>query len=91
MKEQLAKIEEKLDKVDEKLSSIDVTLAKQEINLAEHMRRTELNEIAVEKIKETLIPINKHVNMLEGILRFFGLMSILLGAIVSLLKIINYF
>jgi hypothetical protein len=89
MKDQLDKIEEKLDKVEEKLSNIDVTLAKQEVNLAEHMRRTELNEIAVEKIRETLVPINKHVNMLEGVFKFFGLMSILLGVVVSLIKIIS--
>ena len=89
MKDQLNKIEEKLDRVDEKLSSIDITLAKQEINLAEHMRRTELNEIAVEKIRETLVPINKHVNMLEGVFKFFGLISILLGIVVSLIKVIS--
>jgi NifB/MoaA-like Fe-S oxidoreductase len=89
VKDQLNKIEEKLDRVDEKLSSIDITLAKQEINLAEHMRRTELNEIAVEKIRETLVPINKHVNMLEGVFKFFGLISILLGIVVSLIKVIS--
>lgn len=89
MKEQLDKIEEKLDKVEDKLSSIDVTIAKQEVNLAEHMRRTELNELAVEKIRETLVPINRHVNMLEGVFKFVGILSIVLGIITSLLKIFS--
>jgi len=89
MQEQLDKIEEKVDRIESKISNIDVTLAKQEVNLAEHMRRTELNEIAVEKIRETLVPINKHVNMLEGVFKFFGLISILLGIVVSLLKLIS--
>jgi 2C-methyl-D-erythritol 2,4-cyclodiphosphate synthase len=88
-KEQLDKIEEKIDRVESRISNIDITLVKQEVNLAEHMRRTELNEIAVEKIRETLVPINKHVNMLEGVFKFFGLVSILLGITVSIIKIVG--
>jgi hypothetical protein len=39
---------DKLEQIEKHLNSIDVTLAKQEVHLAEHMRRTEINEKAIE-------------------------------------------
>lgn len=83
------KLEEKLDKIDGRLSSIDITLAKQEVNLQEHMRRTQLNEQAIEKITENLIPINKHVTMLEGVLKFFGVLAVLGSVLTSIIKLID--
>lgn len=90
MKEKLDKVEEKLDRIEERLGSIDVTLAKQEVNLREHMRRTQLNEEAIEHITEALVPINKHVNMLEGVLKFFGIVSIFVGIAAGVVKVLEY-
>lgn len=90
MKDKLDKVEEKLDKIEERLSSIDITLAKQEVNLREHMRRTQLNEEAIDHITEALVPINKHVNMLEGVLKFFGLISVLVGIAAGVVKILEF-
>jgi hypothetical protein len=42
----------KLDKLDERIDSIDITLAKQHVSLDEHIRRTELNEKALELMAE---------------------------------------
>lgn len=86
MKDELKKIEVKVDKIEEHLSKIDITLAKQHEQLREHIRRTELNETAVERITETLIPINKHVNMLEGALKFLGILSIIAGILSAFFK-----
>ena len=81
------KLEEKLDKIDGRLSSIDVTLAKQEVNLQEHMRRTQLNEQAIEKITENLVPINKHVGHVEGAFKVLGMIATAAGVIVGIAKI----
>lgn len=86
----LEKLDEKLEKINERLNSVDITLAKQEVNLQEHMRRTELNEIAVEKISQSIIPIYKHINMLEGILKFFGALSILGSIAATVIKIVSF-
>ena len=39
----------KLEKINDHLGNIDVTLAKQELSLQEHIRRTNLNEQAIER------------------------------------------
>ena len=69
---QLDRIENKIDKHGEHLSSIDVTLAAQHQSLKDHMRRTELLEAKLE-------PIEEHVANLNGILKFIGFLSVLVG------------
>lgn len=89
MNTKLDKIDNKIDKIEEHLGRIDVTLGKQHEQLREHIRRTELNETAIEKITETLIPINKHVNMLEGGLKFIGILSLVAGIILTIFQLFN--
>lgn len=76
----LDKVADKIEKLDERLDSIDKTLVKQEANLKEHMRRTEL-------LEEDLRPIRRHVNMLEGSLKFLGVVLIVLSIISVFMKI----
>jgi hypothetical protein len=90
MMNELKKIDEKLEKINDRLGSVDVTLVRQEVNLQEHMRRTELNEIAVEKISQSIIPIYKHINMLEGVLKFFGLLAVLGSIVTAIFKIASF-
>ena len=66
------KIDTKFDKVEFRLDSVDRTLIKQEANLGEHMRRTELLELEV-------APIKKHVVMVQGVLKFIGVVSLIVG------------
>ncbi len=62
----------KLDKVYDKLSSIDATLAAQHVTLEEHVRRTNLLESKVE-------PIEKHVTMVNGAIKFIMLVGVIIG------------
>jgi len=58
------RIESKLDKVMEHIGSIDSTLAAQAVSLTDHIRRTELLEVAIAPIKksyDTKIGIGKMV------------------------------
>ena len=75
MKEQLTKIEEKLDKVDEKLSSIDVTLAKQAKDLEHHIYRTELAEQNLDLIRQEMVPVKKHIALMDASLKVIGVLS----------------
>lgn len=81
------KLEEKLEKIDERLSSIGITLVKQEVNLREHMRRTQLNEQAIEKITDNLVPINKHVSHVEGAFKVLGMIATAAGVIAGVIKL----
>jgi len=67
-------IENKLDRIDARLNSIDVTLVAQHVSLKDHIRRTEILENEVK-------PIQKHVAMVNGALKFIGLLGILAGVL----------
>jgi hypothetical protein len=64
----------KQDKILDKLSVIDTTLAAQHETLKEHIRRTEL-------LESDVAPIKRHVNMVEGIVKFITLIALLAGAL----------
>lgn len=68
MKDALDLILKKLEQSDARLNSIDVTLAKQHVSLTEHIRRTEILESEVR-------PIKHHVSMVQGAIKFIGLLS----------------
>ena len=77
------RIEQKLDKVVEHISSIDVTLAEQHISLKEHMRRTAL-------LEQQMRPIEKHVLMVSGVIRFLGLFVAAVSFAAALAEIAMY-
>lgn len=89
--DKLNKIEDKLDRkfdaVESRIDSIDKTLVKQEENLKEHMRRTDLAEKAIERVDSDLKPIKKHVDMLQGVVKFVTLIGVIVGIIGGVLKI----
>lgn len=76
------RIEEKLDKVVEKIGNIDVTLAKQSVILDEHVRRSNL-------LEAKMLPLEKHVAVVNGALKFLGTMAILATIIEVALKIVG--
>jgi predicted protein tyrosine phosphatase len=75
MKEQLTKIEEKLDKVDEKLSSIDITLVKQAKDLEHHIYRTELAEQNLDLIRQEMVPVKRHIALMDASLKIIGALA----------------
>jgi hypothetical protein len=77
------RILDKLDKLDSHLDNVDKTLVRQEAQLAHHIRRTEL-------LEEALQPIQKHVSMVEGALKFLGVLSVGVGVIVGIITIVQF-
>ncbi len=76
----LERVLDKVEVIDNRIDSIDITLAKQHEQLVIHIKRTELNEAQIKHI-------NRHVHMVEGALKLFGVLSVVLG----LLKLIGLF
>lgn len=89
MKDQLEKIEEKLDKVDEKLSSIDVTLAKQAKDLEHHIYRTTLAEENLDLIRQEMVPVKKHVAIMDATLKVIGAIASIATFIMGALRLIS--
>lgn len=80
------------------IGDIKVTAARQEENLKEHMRRTELAEEAIalarteasakaKALELELLPVKNHVIMVNGVFKFIGIVAVLLGIIISILKL----
>jgi len=66
--------------LDKRLDSIEKVIITQEINLKEHMKRSDHLEEMVKIIKnDDLKPLEKHVNMVEGVFKFLGLVALLVG------------
>lgn len=76
------KLEDKIDKIMDSISDINITLAKQSVILEEHVRRTNL-------LEAKMTPVEKHVIMVNGVLKFFGAIAVFVGIIEGILKIIG--
>lgn len=88
MKDQLDKIEAKVDIIEEKISSIDVTLAKQAKDLEHHIYRTELAEQNLDLIRQEMVPVKKHVALMDASLKIIGALS---SAAMFILGVIKMF
>lgn len=65
MEKRLDRLEEKLDNVSDQLANIDKTLVANTVILEEHQRRSLANEKAVELLEAQILPISKHVHVVN--------------------------
>lgn len=78
--ELILKIDDKLDRFHTEFVQINITLAKQEESLASHIKRTEI-------LEQQIVPINRNIYMLQGVAKFFGASTLLVGLVAGILKI----
>lgn len=88
MKEQLDKIEEKIDRIEDRISNVDVTLAKQAKDLEHHIYRTSLAEENLDLIRQEMVPVKKHVALVDATLKVIGAISSFTAFIFGVLKLI---
>lgn len=81
--DRIIRIENKIDKISDKIGSIDVTLAAQHESLKEHIRRTNL-------LEKDMTPIKTHVDMVHGVLKFFGFVSVMAVITEGLVALLTY-
>ena len=84
---EIESIEKKLELLDMKVDAINVTMAKQEVNLYEHMKRSDTLEQMMMQMKKEMKPVEKHVLMVEGVIKFLGVLSLGLSVLGGILKI----
>lgn len=72
-----------LEKILDGLTSLNTKVARQEIRLEEHMRRTEVAEHNIDKIAESIKPIQTHVALVESGFRITRLMGPILGFMIG--------
>lgn len=85
MEEQFKRLEDKLDKVSDRLSDIDKNVAVYNQQLILHIEGTIQNreqlDLFRKKMEADLAPVKKHIAMLEGILKFLGIVSLVAGIV----------
>lgn len=95
-KKDFSLIIQKLDQMDEefdgRLDTIEKVLIIQEENLRTHMKRSDSLEKMIDSIRSTDIPpLKKHILMVEGVMKFLGLLSLLVGSAVGVISIFSSF
>lgn len=88
MKDQLDKIEAKVDLIEEKISNIDITLAKQAKDLEHHIYRTELAEENLSLIRQEMVPVKKHVALMDASLKIIGAIASVVTFVLGVLKLV---
>lgn len=83
LREQTNKLDIQHQELDKRLDNIEKVMIAQEINLKEHMRRTDI-------LEESIKPIQKHVTMVEGVFKFLGLLSLLIGIVSGVARILGF-
>lgn len=88
-------VESKLDRLDGRLDNIDVTLARQAVSLEEHMKRSALNEEAVNILKDEFKPVQEHVIKIQSAWNTMRVIAIgvsgALAGAVAVISILKYF
>lgn len=79
-KEQLTEIAHKLDNLDTRLDNVDKHMAVYNEQLKEHIRRTNV-------LEEEFRPVRDHVIGLRGTTKSLGMLGVVLGVILSILKL----
>tara|TARA_R110000868_G_scaffold282312_1_gene542538 strand:- start:449 stop:694 length:246 start_codon:yes stop_codon:yes gene_type:complete len=77
MEEQLDRIENKIDKLDDRVNRIDITLARLTTTVEVHERRSTTLEAQVK-------PLEEHMSMIHGTLKFITLVALVLGIIATI-------
>jgi hypothetical protein len=84
----LEKIEDFAKDTDNRLDSLEKVALKQEINLQEHMKRSDHLEEMIKLESARVEIVTKHVSMVEGALKMVGIVSIIVGIVVGISRLV---
>jgi len=74
------RIFDKLEKIEDHVGKQEVSLARLTVSVEEHVKRSNL-------LEESMKPVQRHVFMVEGALKFIGV----LGVVASIIKALSLF
>lgn len=82
--------DEFFQKLRDDIADIKTSQKVMERDIAHHIKRTELAEEAIRLVREEIKPVKKHVVMMEGALKLLGVLSVGIGIVVSIAKLLGY-
>ena len=84
----LEKLFDKHEETQKDVGEIKVILARQEVQIAEHIKRTNLAEENIDLLRGEFKPIQSKIDNFIGGLKLLGIISMLAGIVVGILKVI---
>ena len=86
----LERVEQKIDVVVNTQRDMLVVLTDQHATLREHMKRSALNEEAVQILRGEIKPIQKHVDMVGGVFKFIGVLALAATIVTGIVDFLTY-
>lgn len=80
-------LKERVSSIESSINNIDKTLAINTESLKEHMRRSDLNEEAIDLLRKEVKPIEDHVIKVNFIVKIISFLIPLIGSIYYLINI----
>jgi hypothetical protein len=80
----------KVDKIDATLDDMKVVQVQHAQILDEHMRRTEVNEKAIEHLHRVIKPLEVHVSVFSALAKLIGVFAAVGSIGVAILKLLEY-
>jgi uncharacterized membrane protein YheB (UPF0754 family) len=87
----LEKMNEKLDAIVAKQGEMNITLVRLTDSVEVHVKRSDLLEERVDLLAGDLKPVEDHVTMVNGALKFLVYLGAVVGLVAGLLKIFEFF
>ena len=87
----LDRVEAKVDKLDARLDDVIIVLTRQEENLKEHMRRSELNEEAVDILKNEVHHIATYKIKVDFLFKVLATIGGVIAVAASIIEILRFF
>ena len=84
------KIFEKFDKLETIANRQEVNLARLVVTVEEHTKRSNMLEDEQKEIKEEIKPLQKHVAMVGGALKFIGLLGIIATIVMAVVEAASF-
>jgi len=89
LNDNVKELKEKVSNIETSINNIDKTLAINTESLKEHMRRSELNEEALELMRREMKPIEDHVIKVNFITKIISFLVPFAGAMYYIIRLIK--
>lgn len=86
----IEKIDIKIDKVLAHANNTDITLTAQAADIRHHIARTDALEAYVSTIESDVIPLKKTMAMVQGAMKFIGIIATVVSFVAGLVKIYQF-
>lgn len=89
IKRLIEKLDEKIDNIKDDVNEQKIVIARIDVGVEEHVRRSNLADENMALIRQDMKPLQRHVNYVQGGAKLVGLVGVIVGIVVGVLKILG--